>query len=57
MSCFKYRKMKIYDIIAKQVNRSLNSFKINNNLLKYLEEPNKIVQVNIPSKINDEFKL
>lgn len=49
--------MKIYDIIAKQVNRSLNSFKINNNLLKYLEEPNKIVQVNIPTKINDEFKL
>lgn len=49
--------MKIYDIIAKQINRSLNSFKVNNNLLKYLEEPNKIVQVNIPTKINDEFKL
>ena len=49
--------MKIYDIIAKQVNRSLNSFNVNKNLLKYLEEPNKIIQVNIPMKINDEFKL
>ena len=49
--------MKIYDIIVKQVNRSLNSFKINTNILKYLEEPNKIIQVNIPTKINDEFKL
>ena len=49
--------MKIYDIIAKQINRTLNNFNINNNLLNYLKEPNKIIQVNIPAKINNNFCL
>ena len=49
--------MKIYEIIAKQISKTLESYKINKNLLNYLNEPNKIMQVTIPVRINDEFKL
>ena len=49
--------MKIYEIIGKQLNRSLDHFNINKNLLNYLKEPNKIINVNVPLKINDELKL
>ncbi len=49
--------MKIYEIIGKQLNRSLDHFNINKNLLNYLKEPNKIINVNVPLKINNELKL
>ena len=49
--------MKIYDIIGKQLNRALTKFNINNNLLNYLKEPNKVINVNVPLTINNELKL
>ena len=49
--------MKIYDIIGKQINRALEHFNINKNLLNYLKEPNKIINVNVPLTINNELKL
>ena len=49
--------MKIYDIIGKQLNKALAHFNINKNLLNYLKEPNKIINVNVPLTINNEIKL
>jgi len=49
--------MKIYNIINKQLKNTLSHFKINTNLLNYLKEPNKILQVNIPLLIDNKTKI
>lgn len=49
--------MKIYNLINKQIINTLKNFNINNNLIKTLNEPNKIIGVNIPFRQNNEVKL
>ena len=46
-----------YEIIGKQIKKTLKYFNINNNLIQLLKEPNKIINVKVPVVLNNKYKF
>lgn len=49
--------MSVYGTIEKQVTKTLGFFNINKNLISYMKEPNRIIQINIPIIRNGKLHL
>jgi glutamate dehydrogenase/leucine dehydrogenase len=49
--------MSVYGTIEKQITKTLQYFHINKNLINYMKEPNRIIQINIPIIRNGKLHL
>ena len=49
--------MSVYGTIEKQITKTLQYFDINKNLISYMKEPNRIIQINIPFTKNNQLHL